>query len=188
MAAIFGAVLLWLSSLSFTCKDSKNLPAQSIYSVTIIDRDPVGDDAALISHVNGSSDFNFNFATAWFPPPSSSSAESGLVVRVVECNPDHNNCSKVAHPQWGNMGAFAVVQAALGGGSSLSAEHIDMSKISWSGAKPPPQSQKVDIFHLTIVSSDSSIYVSYTLLTSISVLFPDFVGCCGSARHVPSSQ
>ena len=130
------------ASLSIsTCKD--NLPAQSLYSVTMVDRDPVGDDASLISHYNGSSDFTFNFATAWFPPPATSSAESGLVVRVVECNPDHNNCSKAPHPQWGNMGAFAVVNATLRGPSSLSAEHVDMSKITWSGADSPPQSEKV---------------------------------------------
>ena len=137
----FIAVLCTFATL--TCQDTDNLPAQSVYSVTIADRDPVGNDAALISHVNGSSDFTFNFATAWFPPPSSSSAESGLVVRVVECNPDHNNCSKAHHPQWGNMGAFAVVQADLRGPGPLSAEHIDMSKISWNGANAPPQSKKV---------------------------------------------
>merc|ERR1719174_2322472 len=41
------------------------------------------------------------------------------------------------------MGAFAVVKATLRGPSSLSAEHVDMSKITWSGADSPPQSNKI---------------------------------------------
>ena len=71
---------------------------QHMYSVTVTDRDPVPDDAALISHLNGSSDFNFNFATAWWPRFSrseegdkTSEISDGLVVRVVECNPDHHS-------------------------------------------------------------------------------------------------
>jgi hypothetical protein len=38
----------------------------------------------LKAHVNHSSDFTFNFATAWFPPVSGKGPD-GLVVRVVEC-------------------------------------------------------------------------------------------------------
>lgn len=44
-------------------------PLQDKYKVTVQERDAVPDDAALISKVNGSSVFNFNFATAWFPTP-----------------------------------------------------------------------------------------------------------------------
>jgi hypothetical protein len=33
------------------------------------DVDPVSNNAALVSFVNKSSDFTFNFATAWFPAP-----------------------------------------------------------------------------------------------------------------------
>jgi hypothetical protein len=34
------------------------------------DVDPIANDAALVSFVNKSSDFTFNFATAWFPAPA----------------------------------------------------------------------------------------------------------------------
>ena len=52
----------------------------------------------------GSSDFTFNFATAWFPPAPGSKSADGLVVRVVECNPDHHTCPGVKHPEWSNAG------------------------------------------------------------------------------------
>lgn len=74
---------------------------------------------SFVSHVNGSSDFTFNFATAWFPAPGSrtergayvsdtaaSASEvavpttEGLVVRVVECSPNHHPCPNATHPEW----------------------------------------------------------------------------------------
>jgi hypothetical protein len=63
------------------------LPKQAVYSVVVTRRDPVPDNAALISHVNHTSTFNFSFTTAWFPAPPTGSNGSdlgeGLVVRVV---------------------------------------------------------------------------------------------------------
>ena len=73
---------------------------QGVYSVKVLQRDPVPNDAAFISYVNESSDFTFNFATAWFPSVPGSKTPDGLVVRVVECNPDHHSCAGVKHPEW----------------------------------------------------------------------------------------
>lgn len=64
-----------------------SLPKQSQYSVVVTRRDPIPTGAALISHANGSSTFNFSFTTAWFPAPPAGSKGSelgeGLVVRNV---------------------------------------------------------------------------------------------------------
>ena len=117
---------------------SSEYARQSEYDVVVIERDAVEDWAALISHTNGSSDFQFNFATAWFPAPSIGQPD-GLVVRVVECNPDHHACPNASHPEWSNAGALAVVPAALTD-SPLSTAHITTQFISWAGAQAPPRS------------------------------------------------
>jgi predicted GH43/DUF377 family glycosyl hydrolase len=105
--------------------------------VRVLVRDPLPDEAALISHVNGSSAFTFNFATAWFPPPSGSTTD-GLVVRVVECNPDHHACPNASHPQWSNAGAMAIVPASLSR-ENISAAFVDYNAVTWAGATAPPQ-------------------------------------------------
>ena len=96
----------------------------------------------MISHVNGTSDFTFNFATAWFPaPPGGSSGDTeGLVVRVVECNPDHHPCPNVSHPEWSNAGAVTIVPASLPADGPLTTAHITAELVSWNGATPPPHS------------------------------------------------
>jgi len=110
---------------------------QHLYSVEVTDRDPVGDNAALVSHKNGSSDITFNFATAWFPSVTESGeAADGLVVRVVECNPDHHSCPDATHPEWSNAGALAIIHANLSD-SYVTADHVSYDKISWAGATPP---------------------------------------------------
>ena len=63
------------------------------YTVTITARDPVPDGAALISHINGSTAFNFSFTTAWFPAPPGRT--EGLIVRNVECSTNHHPCPQV---------------------------------------------------------------------------------------------
>lgn len=110
---------------------------QHIYSVNVVDRDPVGDNAAFISHKNGSSDFIFNFATAWFPSFSENGeASDGLIVRVVECSPNHHPCPNATHPEWSNAGALTVVSANLET-SVLEASHVTYDSVTWAGASPP---------------------------------------------------
>lgn len=114
-----------------------NLAKQAMYSATILDLDPVGDDAALIAKVNGSSDFTFNFATAWFPGPEDSKIPDGLVVRVVECNPDHHPCPGVHHPEWSNAGAITINRADLPGTGPLRVDHVSYSNVTWAGTSGP---------------------------------------------------
>ena len=111
---------------------------QEMYNVRVVDRDPMTDGAAFISHVNGSSAFNFNFATAWFPPPEGSSAADGLVVRVVECNPNHHSCPNATHREWSNAGAITVIPAGLPLDGPLTAKYINASAVTWAGAAAPP--------------------------------------------------
>ena len=115
-----------------SCAD---FPKQSAYTVAVTQRAAAPGHAALISHANGSTSFNFSFTTAWFPTTSG----DGLVVRVVECNPDHHSCAGVAHPEWTNAGALAVVRAALPADGPLSAERVTAANVSWMGAAPPPR-------------------------------------------------
>jgi predicted GH43/DUF377 family glycosyl hydrolase len=129
------------------------------YSVSVLKRDPLPDDRSLVSHRNGSSDFQFNFASAWFPLPEGGGSggggggqgkghgnrTDGLVVRVVECNPDHHSCAnRTTHPEWTNAGALTVVEAAFpadaSGGASLSVAHISAADVTFAGATPPPRS------------------------------------------------
>lgn len=126
---------------------SSGLPRQHRYTVTVEQRDAASrDDGSLISYVNKTSDFAFNFAATWFPLPQHQSPISetdGLVVRVVECNPNHHSCANASHPQWTNAGALAVVQANLSGNLSNfvpTVEHVSMEQIRWPGVQPPPQS------------------------------------------------
>lgn len=115
------------------------LRAQGAYSVAVVARDPVPDGAALISHVNGTSDFNFSFTTAWFPSPSPGQPD-GLIVRVVECNANHHTCTGVPHPEWTNAGALVVVGANLSAAGPPTAEVVTLAGVTWAGAAPPPPS------------------------------------------------
>ena len=112
------------------------LPKQAAYSVVVTERAAAPGGAALISHANGTTAFNFSFTTAWFP---SASGGDGLIVRVVECNPDHHSCAGVAHPEWSNAGALAVVRASLPARGALSAEPVTAAALSWLGAAAPPR-------------------------------------------------
>jgi hypothetical protein len=109
---------------------------QAMYSVLVSQRSAMPNNAALISHVNGSSHFNFSFTTAWFPAPPGGS--EGLVVRNVECNPNHHSCAGVQHPEWTNAGALAVVTADLGGAGPPSAGFVSLDNVTWVGAPQAP--------------------------------------------------
>jgi len=126
-------------------------PTISNYNVSIVLRDTVPNGSSLISRINGTSpDFNYTFATAWFiPPPSSlptipnthaTTYTDGLIVRVVECNANHHSCAGVAHPEWTNAGALAIIGANLNISSSVypTTEIITLNNISWVGTNPPP--------------------------------------------------
>lgn len=117
-----------------------DLPLQSKYRVTVTRRDVRPDMTPLVSHGKNSV-FTFNFASAWFPPPAAASAGGvdGLVVRVVECNPDHHSCANTTHQEWSNAGALAVIAANL---SSGQAEPIGEANIIWPGMTPPPPSNR----------------------------------------------
>ena len=149
------------------CNTSAGLPRQARYSVAILDADPVRPKGnALISHANGTSSFAFNFATAWFPMPKSrvtrgggraagagagaggasaafASATDGLVVRVVECNPDHHPCpgpgGGVKHPEWSNAGALTINRATLPADGPPSVEHVGYDRVTWAGHPAPPR-------------------------------------------------
>ena len=112
--------------------------ASQNYSVAVVDRNPIPSGASLISRINASSAFNYSFTTAWFPSPPGSPRPDGLVVRVVECNPDHHSCAGVAHPEWTNAGALAVVGAELSGAAPPAAELVSLPNVSWMGAPAPP--------------------------------------------------
>lgn len=107
--------------------------------VTAVDPLPIF-GAALISHRNGSSDFNFAFTTAWFPPPPGAEHPDGLVVRVVECNDNHHPCHNVSHPEWTNAGALTVVAADITKGTL--ANVVNESSVFWAGSAPPPRQIK----------------------------------------------
>ena len=138
------------------------LPRQHAYSVSMLNR-AVGQrgatDAALLSYANGTSAFAFAFATAWFPRPQDGG--DGLIVRVVECNPDHHSCANASHPEWSNAGALTSVRAHLalpprpcnGNGNSngssprpscyanVTADAVDDASVFWAGPfAPPPRS------------------------------------------------
>ena len=112
-----------------------SFPRQADFAVSVVERAAAPHGASLVSFANGSSAFNFSFTSAWF----SSNGVDGLVVRVVECNPDHHSCAGVAHPEWSNAGALAVVRASLDArGGPLSAERVTAANVSWMGAAAPP--------------------------------------------------
>ena len=122
-----------LSSLA--AADCGAFPRQAEFDVVVLERAAAPLGASLLSRANGSSLFNFSFTTAWF----SVGGADGLVVRNVECNPDHHSCAGVAHPEWTNAGALAVVRASLDARRGpLSAERVTAANVTWAGAPAPP--------------------------------------------------
>ncbi len=115
--------------------------------MVVVARDAVPTGASLISRKNGSSSFNYSFTTGWFPAANkhNSAHPDGLVVRVVECNPDHHSCAGVDHLEWTNAGALAVVGAALSG-ATPSADHVSAANVSWMGTAPPPHGGTADLW------------------------------------------
>jgi len=114
------------------------------YTVSVENRNPVPNDSSLISRINETSTFNYSFTTAWFEPPSGSPYSDGLIVRVVECNPNHHSCAGVDHPEWTNAGALAVVGASL----PTLAEKVTIQNVSWMGLDPPPHGGTVGLWGL----------------------------------------
>lgn len=143
LTLLLGASLAAYNSPYPNCSTAR-FPRQHEYAVHVTNRNPVPDGGALISHINGTSSFNFSFTTAWFPPVASGGGDEGLIVRVVECNPDHHSCAGVPHPQWTNAGALAVVPVSLPKpGASASPKilkKVDDSAVQWPGCAPPPMS------------------------------------------------
>ena len=100
-------------------------PRQHEFAVRVVARNPIPTGGALISHKNGTSSFAFAFTTAWFPPHRTNRSwdgkqgvKDGLIVRVVECNDDHQHhpCQNMTHPEWTNAGVarwLSVVSADL---------------------------------------------------------------------------
>lgn len=125
--------LLLLGAILYSC-GATTLASRS-YNVTVLNRDPVGNDSSLISRINGSSSFNYSFTTAWFQPPSGSPHSDGLIVRVVECNPNHHSCAGVDHPEWTNAGALAVISSNL---TVFTTEKVTLQNVSWMGIQDPP--------------------------------------------------
>eukprot|EP00756_Hemistasia_phaeocysticola_P046496 Hpha_TRINITY_DN20280_c0_g1::TRINITY_DN20280_c0_g1_i1::g.168285::m.168285 len=113
---------------------SEGLSKQGEYSVVVLQRDAVQGGGALISHANNSA-FNFSFTTAWFPVPGGG---DGLIVRNVECNPNHHSCAGVQHPEWTNAGALAVVRADLSGNAPPRVSPVTDASVFWPGTSPPP--------------------------------------------------
>lgn len=62
----------------------------------------------------------------------------GLIVRVVECNPDHHACPNATHPEWTNAGALTAVHATLSD-DKVNAQFISESNVFWAGVSPPPR-------------------------------------------------
>ena len=132
--------LLSATQLVAATSQQRSLGQQKVYTVNVTVRDAVVDGSSLISRVNSSSDFNYSFATAWFQPPNGSQHEDGMIVRNVECNANHHSCAGVAHPEWTNAGALAVVSGSLGGASGgvFVTERVTVENVTWMGVQQPP--------------------------------------------------
>jgi len=125
------------------CTDSP--PKQDQYEVIVTQLDAVGNHgASLISRINQTSDFEFNFNAAWFPGAAptirtssstrtteSPNSQEGLIVRVVDFE---------RHPEWVNAGALAAIPVSLQNHPppSLAAHHVSEASITWAGAGAGP--------------------------------------------------
>eukprot|EP00051_Salpingoeca_urceolata_P021901 m.349980 g.349980 ORF g.349980 m.349980 type:complete len:405 (+) comp19885_c0_seq3:512-1726(+) len=117
--------------------DCPSPPHQAQYEVFVVDRP----NHPLISAGNGSnhSAFRFSFAATWFNTPQQG---QGLVVRVVECNPDHQpDCGQSRNPQWVNAGALAVTRVKLDD-AQPTAEFLGYDNVTWLSAQPPKGSEQ----------------------------------------------
>ena len=109
-------------------------------TLTVEDRDPVGGGAPLISNQGGTSDFAFTFGAAWFPGGmQDGDSPDGLVMRTVECNPNHYNCSSAAHPGVGERRRDRF-RAGRHFASPPRADHVGESSVQWPGCNGPPPS------------------------------------------------
>ena len=127
-----------------------------MYDVIVIELDSVHNNgSSLISFVNGTSDFQYNFNSPWFPSPTTISSSSsglggggigqqqhqehpnqgeGLLVRVVDYE---------RHPEWSDAGAIAVVPVSFIDGQNgtntnivvpkLTSSHVTEEMITWLG-------------------------------------------------------
>ena len=106
-------------------------PKQGMYNVKVVERDSFSkNDSSWISKTNGTSDFQFNFAAAWFPRHNTMGEEmrDGLVVRLVDME---------KHPEWSNAGALAIIRASMKE-NRIWAEHITEDHVTWEGSKFHP--------------------------------------------------
>eukprot|EP00797_Seminavis_robusta_P029057 Sro579_g169940.1 Glycosidase (211) ;mRNA; f:7229-7861 len=109
-------------------------PRQHLYDVVVTELDAVGNhNASLISRINGSSDFEFNFNPAWFPVQQqqhdSHDTVDGLIVRLVDSQ---------KHPEWVNAGALAVVPVNLNNKPMAVRNKVTESMVTWAGAEQQP--------------------------------------------------
>ena len=121
---------------------SDGLEAQEKFDVEVTDRDPVAGGGPLIGRSHRA--FNFSFTTAWFPGEVAGTRTDGLIVRVVECNPNHHSCAGVAHPEWTNAGALTVVRANLSATAPPTAADVSEASVFWAGTAPPPRSASAE--------------------------------------------
>lgn len=132
---LLGITVVPANSQANNC--SSAYPMQGGFNVTLIHRDTT----PLVANWNnsgGTSDFNFNINTAYFPAPGGG---DGLVVRVVECAgklpcPGQIN---VTYPEWANAGAMVVVRANLSV-VPPTVDHVSLAGVTWAGTAPPPRS------------------------------------------------
>ena len=95
---------------------------RGLYSVAVVQRTLGKDGGSLISKVNGSSDLEYNFNTAWFP--ANGNVSEGLVVRVQDKHFYHHS--------------IAIVAANLSS-SHPTTERVTPESICWPGFAPPPK-------------------------------------------------
>jgi predicted GH43/DUF377 family glycosyl hydrolase len=131
--------MFWVMAATSLVLPAMVLAAQSrtTYTVSVVDRNAMPSGSSLISRANGTSAFNYSFASAYFPSPPGSPLPDGLVVRVVECNPDHHSCAGVDHPEWTNAGGLAVIGAELSA-TTPTAQFVSAANVSWMGTSGPP--------------------------------------------------
>ena len=109
---------------------------------------------AVISYENGTSDFRYNFNTAYFPAPPDGGPD-GLVIRVQHT------------PQVGSHSGLAVVRR-VGGPSSMRFEHVSESKllircpgINGSSAPPTHDEPCADDPRIVYRRADRLYYMTY---------------------------
>ena len=134
-------LLEFTSSLRLAAQNNSNCtgssyPWQGSFDVRLVHRNLI----PIVSNWNntgGTSDFNFNFNTAYFPAPNGG---DGLVVRVMECADNGvQSCPgplNVTHPEWANAGAMVIVHANLSA-VPPTVDHVSLAGVTWAGASAP---------------------------------------------------